>query len=152
MWVWAKTCIVWAKTEFNFIATVIDTLNNYPSPVYQVLNVNLSAFLKGILQTLQSYRWNNGTHGGHQLGNVDLGLLSLNMWSTCVSFTTVWVSWLLMGCPKQGFFPPPALPNPPIPHQLTSPPIPPTPSISNTDGRKGWQKIPLSSAISDREG
>ena len=52
-----------------------DTLNIYPSPLYQVLNINWSAFVKGILLTLQSHGWSNGTHGGHQLGSGDLYLL-----------------------------------------------------------------------------
>ena len=38
--------------NFNFIAS-LQTLNIYPSPVYQMLNVNWSAFLKGILSNLQ---------------------------------------------------------------------------------------------------
>ena len=71
----------------------------YPSPVYQVLNVNWSAFLKGILPTLQSYGWNSGTHGGCQLDSVDLYLLSLAVWPTSVLLVTVWASWLLMEYP-----------------------------------------------------
>ena len=59
-----------------------DTLNIYPSPVYQVLNVNWSAFLKGISPTLQSHGWNNGTHGGRQLDSGDLYLLPLAVWPT----------------------------------------------------------------------
>ena len=39
-----------------------DTLNIYTSPVYDVLNAGGSAFLKGILPTLQSHGWYNGTH------------------------------------------------------------------------------------------
>ena len=95
--------------------------------MYQVLNVNWSTFLKGILPTLQSHGWNNGTHGGCQLGSRDLGLLPLTtyvagllpltMWPTGASLATVWVSWLLMKCPKQGFC---HL----LPHH-TPPPIPP---------------------------
>ena len=54
-----------------------DTLNIYPSPLYQVSNANWSAFLKGILPTLQSHGWNNGTHGGRQLDSEDLYLLPL---------------------------------------------------------------------------
>ena len=108
----------------------------------------ISAFVKGILLTLQSHSWNNGTHGGRQLGSGDLGLLPLTMWPTNVSLAMVWASWLHMGC---GFCHLP--PHPPLsvsPHH-TLPPIPPTPSIINTDGRKGWQKIPSNSAIRYRE-
>ena len=42
-------------------------------------------------------------HGGHQLGGGNLGLLPLTLRPTSVSIATVWVSWLLMGCPKWGF-------------------------------------------------
>ena len=58
-----------------------DTLNIYPSPLYQVSNANWSTFLKGILPTLQSHGWNNGTHGGRQLDSGDLYLLPLAVWS-----------------------------------------------------------------------
>ena len=51
----AKTHIVHTKTEINFIATV-DRHTQYLSiPMYQVLNVNWSAFVKGTLLTLQSH-------------------------------------------------------------------------------------------------
>ena len=63
----AKTSLVRTKTEFNFIAAVYRHTQYLSIPVYQVLNVNWSAFLKGILPTLQSHGWDNGTHGGHQL-------------------------------------------------------------------------------------
>ena len=59
-----------------------DTLNIYPSPLYQVSNANWSTFLKGILPTLQSHGWNNGTHGGRQLDSGDLYLLPLAVWPT----------------------------------------------------------------------
>ena len=64
----------------------------------QVLNVNWSAFLNGILLTLHSHGWNNGTHGGRQLDSGDLYLLPLAMWPTVVLLATVWASWLLMEC------------------------------------------------------
>ena len=110
-----------------------DTLNIYPSPLYQVSNANWSAFLKGILPTLQSHGWNNGTHGGCQLDSEDLHLLPLSVWPTGVLLATVWASWLLIEFPQGWFLPPPSPP---------TPPRPPTPSIINTDGRKGRQKIP----------
>ena len=66
-----------------------------------------------------------------------LYLLPLTMWPTVVLLATV--SWLLNGCPKRGFLPPPTSPCPTPPHP-TLLPIPPTPSIINTDGRKGQQK------------
>ena len=115
----AKTRIVRTKTEFNLLAQFTDTLNIYPFPVYQVLNVNRSTFLKGIFPTLLSHGLNNGTHGGHQLGSGDQYLLPLAMWLTGVLLATVWASWLLMGCPKREFFPPP-----------TPLPIQPTPLLS----------------------
>ena len=51
----AKTNHVHTKTEFNFIAAVYRHTQYLSIPVYQVLNVNWSAFLKGILPTLQSH-------------------------------------------------------------------------------------------------
>ena len=131
--VWVKTCIVCTKTEFNFIVTVTDALNIYPSSVCQVLNVNWSAFLKGVLPTLQSHDWNNGTNGGCQLDSGDLYLLPQTLWLIGVSLATVWASWLLIGCPKWKFLPPPISPIPP------TLPILPTLSIRNTNGRKRWQ-------------
>ena len=130
MTVLAKTCIVCTKTEINFIAPVDrHTLNIYPSPVYQVLNVSWSAFVKGILPTLQSHSWNNGTHGRHQLDSGDLYLLPLAVWPTGVLLATVWVSWLLMECPKGWFLPPPTPPTPspshPTPPQSTAHPTHP---------------------------
>ena len=96
--------VVRTKTEFNFIAPLTDPLNIYPSAMYQVCNVNWSAFLNSILATLQSHSWNNGTHGGCKLGSGDLGLLPLTMWPTGVSLATAWVPWLFMVCAKWGFF------------------------------------------------
>ena len=48
--------IVYIKTEFHFIALAytVSTVNNYPSPMCQLLNTNWSAFLEGILLTLQA--------------------------------------------------------------------------------------------------
>ena len=129
MTVSAKTCTVAPKLNSILLSQFTDTLIIYPSPVYQVLNVNKSAFLKIILPTLQSHGWNTGTNVGCQLGSGDLDLCPLTLWPTDVSLATMWASWLLMGCPKQGFLPPP-----------TPPPIPSTPSIINTDGREGQQK------------
>ena len=57
--------------------------------MYQVLNVKWSGFLKGILPTLQSHGWSNGTHGVRQLGSGDLGLLPMTMWLTGVLFSSV---------------------------------------------------------------
>ena len=46
------------------------------------------------------------------------------LWPTGVILATVWALWLLMGCPKGWFFPPPTPPHPP-----TLPlPIPPHPT------------------------
>ena len=120
-----------------------DTLNIYPSPVYQVLNVNWSAFLKGILPTLQSHSWNNGTHGGCQLDSGCLYLLPLAMWPTgtyvighCVGVMAAHeVSRLTRG----GFCHLPPHPPLPVPPHTAPPLIPPIPSIINADGRKGRQ-------------
>ena len=81
--------IVHTKTEFNFIATV-DRHTQYLSiPSVLSVNVNWSAFVKGIFPTPQSHGWNNGTHGARQLGSGDVGLLSLTMVPTIVSLATV---------------------------------------------------------------
>ena len=57
----AKAHVVCTKIEFKFT----DTLNIYPSPVYQMLNVNWCAFVEDILPTLQSHDSKSGTNGGH---------------------------------------------------------------------------------------
>ena len=95
---------------------------NHSCPCYNLYIYNWSAFLKSILPTFQSNRWYNGTHGGCQLGSGDLGLLPLTKWPTGVSLATVWASWLLMGCPKQEFLPPPT---PLIPPRATAHPTHP---------------------------
>ena len=129
-----------------------DTLNIYPSPVYQVLNVNWSAFLKGILPTVQSHGWNNGTHGGCQLDNETC---ICSQW-LCGPLVCYWPLCGRNGCswsvPRGGFCHLPPHPPLPIPPHPILPTIPPTPSIINTDGRKGWQKLPWNLAIRDREG
>ena len=61
-----------SQLKLILLAYPIDALNNYPTPVYQVLNVNQSAFLEGIFATLQTHEWYNGTNGGYQLGGRDL--------------------------------------------------------------------------------
>ena len=121
--------------------------------VKYVLNVNWSDIVKGILPTLQSHDWNNGTHGGQQLDSGDLYLLLLAVWPSSVLLATVWESWMLMECPKEWFLHPPSPhthppthPSPSHPTQPhrpshpTPPPIPPTPSIINNDSRKGRKK------------
>ena len=115
MTVLAKTGLVRTKTEFNFIATVYRHTQYLSIPSVSVLNVNWFTFLKGILLTLQSHSWNNGTLGGCQLGSGDLYLLPLAMWSTGVSLATVWASWLLMECSKGWFLSPSTPPTPPCP-------------------------------------
>ena len=121
----AKTHTVYTKAEFNFIDTT-DTLITYPSPVYQVLNVNWSALLKGILPTLQSHSWSNGTNGKYQLGSGDLGFPHwlcgplVCHWLLCGHYGCTW------GVPNRGF--------------CHLPPHPTQPSIINTDSLKGRQK------------
>ena len=127
MTVLAKTHMVRTKTKINFIATV-DRHTQYLSiSSVSVLNVNWSVFVKGILQTLPSHGWNNGTHGGHQLGSGDLGLLPLIMGPTIVSLATVWASWLFMGVLNGGFchLPPhhPSLSYPISPHHHPTHPL-----------------------------
>ena len=111
----AKTRHVRTKTEFNFIAAVYRHTQYLSIPLYQVSNANWSAFLKGILLTLQSHSFNNGTHGGCQLDSGDLYLLPLAVWPTGVLLATVWASWL------------PTHPPLPVPPHPIPPPIPPTP-------------------------
>ena len=61
--------VVYITTELNFIILaykyIASYVNSYPCPVYQILNVNWSAFLKSILPILTSHDCNNGTNGGH---------------------------------------------------------------------------------------
>ena len=68
MYLIAKTRIIHSETGFNFISTV-DRHTQYlfiPS-----VSSNCSVFVKGILTTLQNHGWNDGTHGGRQLGSGD---------------------------------------------------------------------------------
>ena len=86
--------------------------------------------MKGILPILQSQGWNNGTHGGHQLGSGDLGLLLLTIWPTLVSLATVGIMTAHEVYQTVVF----ATSHP------TPPPIPSTPSIIDTDSINGLQK------------
>ena len=108
-----------------------DTLNIYPPPVYQVLNVNWSTFLKGILPTLLSHRWNNGTHGGCHLGSGALYLLPLAMWPTGMLLATVWVGIMAAHEMSQMVVLPPSTFHPPhsVPLHPAQLPIPPTPLL-----------------------
>ena len=109
-----KSALFILKLNSILLPQFKNTLHTNPSSVYQVLNVNLSAFLKGILPTLQSQEWNNGSNGECWLESGDLGLLPLALlWPTGVSLAIVWVPWLLKGCPKWGFLPPSIHPTPP---------------------------------------
>ena len=81
----AQTGLVHITTKFNFM----DTLNRYPFPVFQMLNVNWSDFLEGILPNLQSHDLKNDTNGEHQLGGGDIRLLPLPLWSTNVAWAIV---------------------------------------------------------------
>ena len=94
-------------TELNSILLpqFTDTLIIYLSPVYQVLNVNWSAFLKGILPTDQSHGWINGINRGSQLGSEDLGLPYWCVIGHCVSVMAA------HGASKTGFLPPPTPPH-----------------------------------------
>ena len=58
----AKPALFTPKLNSILLPQFTDTLNIYPFPVYQVLNVNWSAFLKDISPTIQSHCQNNGIH------------------------------------------------------------------------------------------
>ena len=68
----AKPALFAPKLNSILLPQLTDTLNIYLSSVYQLLNVNWCAFVKGILPTLQSHSWKSGTLGGRQLGSGDL--------------------------------------------------------------------------------
>ena len=119
-----------AKLNSILLPQFTDTLNIYPSPLYQVSNANWSAFLKGILPTLQSHGWNNGTHGGRQ-------------WTVGTCICSHWLCgplecyWPLCGChgcswsvPRGGFCHLPLYPPLPVPPHPAPPPIPPPPLLS----------------------
>ena len=129
----AKTCIVCTKSEFNFIPIIYRHTHIYPSLMYQVLNVNWSTFLKGILPTLQSHGWNNGTHGGQQvIGQWEPGFAPTGYEAHyCVIGHCVGVIAAL-GVSQMVVFAT-SLPTHPTPLPA---PIPPTPSIINFDGKR----------------
>ena len=97
---------------------------NYPSLVYQLLNVNWSTFLEGILLTPQNHDWKNGTIGGHRLPKIAPTAFGLLMWRRplcgCHGFSRGALTKIFCHLP---------------PHP-TSPLVPPTPSVSSTDIKK----------------
>ena len=119
-----------------------DTLNIYPSPLYQVSNANWSAFLKGIFQPS---RVTARTMGPMEGANWTVRTCICSHWM-CGPLGCYWPLCEHHGCswsvPRSGFCHLPPHPPLPVPSHPTSPSIPPTPSIINTDGRKGRQKIP----------
>ena len=125
------------------------TLNIYPDKC-QILTDLL--FSRAFCQPYRVTAGTMGPMGECQLDSGDLYLLPLAVWPAGVLLATVWASWQLMGCPYGWFLPPPTPPIPPlpVPPHPNPPTISPTPSIINTDGRKGRQKIPWNSAIRDR--
>ena len=70
-----------------------DTLNIYPTPVYQML------MLTGLLSWRAICQPSKITTGTIALMEDDnwLGLLPLPLWSTNVAWAIMWVSWLLRG-------------------------------------------------------
>ena len=77
-----------------YYCSLTDALNNYPSPVYQIiqmLNVNWSAFLEGICWYSKII---TGTMApmkdANYIGGEDLRLLAMPMWSTNVA-------WAILG-------------------------------------------------------
>ena len=132
MTVLAKTRLVRTKTEFNFIAAVYRHTQYLSISSVSSVKCYWSAFLKGILPTLQSHSWNNGTHVGCQLDSGDLYLLPLAVWLAGVLLATVWVSWLHMGCPWGWFLPPPFPSTHPPTHPSPSHPTPLCPAAHPT--------------------
>ena len=68
-----------------------------------MLNVNWSAFLKGIFLTLQGHDYNNGTNGGRQLSGGAIKLLSLLagcLWPISVAWAIVCLPIGIMSAPK----------------------------------------------------
>ena len=124
-----------------------DTLIIYPSPVYQVLNVNWSTFLRGILPTLQTHGWNSGTHGGHQLGSGDLDWLPLAVWPTDVIGHCVGVMaahGVSLGVVFATSFPPhpPTPPHPTLPRLPSHPPPLLAILTAERDGKKYLENQP----------
>ena len=120
-----------------------DTLNIYPSPLYQVSSANWSTFLKGILPTLQSHGWNNGTHGGRQLDSGDLYLLPLAVWPTGVLFGHC-VGIMDAHGVSLGVVFATSLPNHPSPSHPTPPRLSsyPPPLLSILTAERGGKKYP----------
>ena len=130
------------KLKSILLPQFTDTLNIYPSPLYQVSNANWSAFLKGILPTLQSHGWKNGTHGG---ANWTVGTCICSHW-LCGPLECYWPLCGRHGCswsvPRGGFCLLPPHPPLPIPPYPTPPRLPshPPPLLSiltaERDGKK----------------
>ena len=110
----------------------------------------LVCFCEGHFPNLQSHGWNNGTHGGRQLGSGNLAFLPLTMgpllcyWPLCGHNGCSW------GMLNGSFFHLPPHPPLPVPPHPTPPPIPPTPLLSILTAERDG-KIPSNSAIQPSE-
>ena len=116
-----KMCCVTIKITY---VTVEGTLKIYPSPVYQVLNVNWSAFLKGIFPPS---RVTAGTMGPMESANWTMGTCICSHW-LCGPLVCYWPLCGRHGCSwvsQTVFFPPPT---PPTPFRRT----PPHPAVHPT--------------------
>ena len=138
-----KPALFALKLNSILLPQFTDTLNIYPSPVHQVLNVNWSAFLKGILPTFQSYGWNDGTHGGHQLDSGCLYLLPLALWPTGTYVIGHCVG--IMAAHRMSQEVVFATSHPTLPRLPSHPP-----PYYQCWWQKGMAKIPWNSAIRDR--
>ena len=107
----------------------MDTPKNYPSPVYEMWNVNWSAFLEGILPTLQKSQLEQWHQWKAPIRWWNIRLLLLLLWLTDVEWAIVHTSWLLRYYPNWRFFATShPTPRHATPHHPTHPPQHPIPS------------------------
>ena len=113
--VWAKTHIVCTKTEFNYIAIIYRHTQYLSIPSVSVLNVNWSAFLKGILLTFK-VTTEASLEGANWV--VETYICSEWLWPTGIAWATVRAPWLLIFATSH-----PISPHPTLPHHQSHPPL-----------------------------
>ena len=134
MTVLAKTCLVCTKAEFDFIAAVYRNTQYLSIPSVSSVKIMLTGLLfwRAFCQPFKvtAYQWLPWR-------------APIGQWGPGFAPTGCVAHWCAIGhcvgivAAPRGWFLPPM-------------PIPPNPSIINTDGGKGQQKIPWNSAIRDR--